>query len=98
MADTGGQVKGSKVGVVESDKRDKTRRVVVSFTSKHPKYGKYVRNRTVLQVHDEQNVSHTGDIVEVTQCRPMSKTKRWRLVRIVEQRSVDRVDPVTTEI
>jgi small subunit ribosomal protein S17 len=59
---------------------------VVSYQAKHPKYGKYVRRRTVLQVHDEHNQSHLGDKVEVRECRPMSKTKSWELVRIVEKR------------
>lgn len=76
-------LKGSRVGVVESDKRDKTRRVVVNFQAKHAKYGKYLRGRSILQVHDERNESRTGDTVEVVECRPLSKTKRWRLVRIV---------------
>ena len=49
------QIKGAKLGVVESDKRDKTRRVVIHYVTKHPKYGKYVRQRTVLHVHDEAN-------------------------------------------
>lgn len=80
-------VKGSKVGVVDSDKRDKTRRVVVSYMTMHPKYGKYVRRRTILQVHDEKNQARTGDVVEVAPCRPMSKTKFWTLVRIVEKRA-----------
>ena len=78
-------VRTIKVGVVESDKRDKTRKVVVSFSAKHPKYGKYIRQRTVLHVHDENNESRNGDRVEVEPCRPMSKTKRWRLVRVVEK-------------
>jgi small subunit ribosomal protein S17 len=78
---------GTKVGVVESDKRTKTRRVVVNYLSQHPKYGKFIRQRTVLQVHDENNESHSGDIVEVTPCRPISKTKSWKLVRIVERRA-----------
>lgn len=77
----------TRVGVVESDKRDKTRKVVIRYRTKHPKYGKYVSKRTVLQVHDENNASSTGDLVEVAECRPISKTKRWRLVRVVEQRS-----------
>jgi len=76
---------GAQTGVVESDKRDKTRRVVVRFLARHPKYGKYLERRTVLQVHDEKNESHTGDTVEVVPCRPMSKTKSWRLVRIVQR-------------
>lgn len=80
-------VKGTRVGVVESDKRHQTRKVVVNYMSQHPKYGKYIRQRTVLQVHDEGNASKLGDIVEVAPCRPMSKTKTWTLVRVVEQRS-----------
>ena len=79
------EVKGARIGVVESDKCDKTRKVVVNFLSKHPKYGKYVRRRTVLHVHDEGNESRAGDRVEVAPCRPISKTKHWRLVRVVEQ-------------
>ncbi len=79
--------KATRTGVVETDKRDKTRKVVVSYMAKHPKYGKYVRQRTVLHVHDESNESRVGDVVEVVQCRPLSKTKCWRLLRIVEKRS-----------
>jgi small subunit ribosomal protein S17 len=80
-----GSLKGSKVGVVESDKRDKTRKVVVRFLVKHPKYGKFMKRRTVLHVHDEANESHIGDTVEVAPTRPISKTKSWKLVRIVEK-------------
>ena len=79
------QLHGTKVGVVESDKRAKTRKVVVQFKERHPKYGKFVAKRTVLQVHDENNESSLGDTVEVAQCRPISKTKRWRLVRVVQK-------------
>jgi len=75
-------------GTVESDKRHKTRRVVVNFTKKHPKYGKFVRGRTILQVHDEQNESKKGDLVEVRECRPISKTKCWELVRVVRKGDV----------
>jgi small subunit ribosomal protein S17 len=73
-----------KVGVVESDRRDKTRKVAINFLVKHPKYGKYIRRRTVLHVHDEGNVSRVGDKVEVAECRPISKTKSWVLLRVVE--------------
>jgi len=79
--------KATKVGVVESDKRSKTRKVVVSYMASHPKYGKYIRRRTVLHVHDEKNESRTGDVVECVQCRPLSKTKCWQLVKIVEKRA-----------
>ncbi|MFG0286449.1 MAG: 30S ribosomal protein S17 [Phycisphaerales bacterium JB039] len=84
-------VQGARIGVVESDKRDKTRKVVVRYQAKHPKYGKYVQRRTILHVHDESNESRLGDLVEVVQCRPISKTKSWRLVRVIERRSVERI-------
>jgi small subunit ribosomal protein S17 len=74
-----------KVGIVESDARDKTRKVVIAYSSRHPKYGKYIKRRTVLQVHDESNQSHNGDRVEVAECRPISKTKSWVLTRVVEK-------------
>jgi len=92
------QQQGTKVGVVESDKRSKTRKVVLAYMAKHPKYGKYIRQRTVLHVHDENNISHTGDIVEIAECRPISKTKQWKLVRIVEQRSLTRVEPIAQDV
>jgi small subunit ribosomal protein S17 len=79
-----GKAKGARIGVVESDKRDKTRKVVVEFLAKHPKYGKYLRKRTVLHVHDEDNESKLGDRVEVAPCRPISKTKAWKLLRVVD--------------
>lgn len=75
----------TRVGLVDSDKRDKTRRVVVEFLARHPKYGKYIRKRTVLHVHDERNESRRGDRVEVAECRPVSKTKSWELVRVVDR-------------
>jgi small subunit ribosomal protein S17 len=73
-------------GVVSSDKRDKTRTVVVMYAAKHPKYGKYIRRETVLQAHDEANISHNGDTVEVGPCRPMSKSKTWKVLRVVTTR------------
>ena len=82
-ASTSEQQVGVKLGIVESDKRDKTRRVTIHYVTKHPKYGKYIRQRTVLHVHDENNESKLGDRVEVVQCRPISKTKTWKLLRIV---------------
>ena len=56
----------------------------MDYSTKHPLYGKYVRRRTVLHAHDEKNEAEVGDRVEVMSCRPMSKTKHWRLVRIVK--------------
>jgi small subunit ribosomal protein S17 len=74
----------TKTGVVTSDKRDKTRTVAIEFQYRHPKYGKYLKRQTKFQVHDEKNVSKAGDRVEIANCRPISKTKSWRLVRVVE--------------
>ena len=79
------KAKPRKVGVVTGDKMNKTRTVVVHRLVKHRLYGKYVRRRTVLKVHDEENSSKVGDRVEVEFTRPLSKTKRWNLVQIVEK-------------
>jgi small subunit ribosomal protein S17 len=79
-----------EVGVVTSDKMNKTRVVEIPRRVKHPRYGKYIRRRTVCHVHDEENQSHHGDTVEIVESRPRSKTKRWELVRVVEKsRGVD---------
>jgi len=68
----------------------KTRRVEIPRLVRHPKYGKYLRRRTVCYVHDETDQSHQGDTVEIVECRPRSKTKRWELVRVVaKSRLVD---------
>ena len=82
------EVKGAKIGVVETDSRDKSRKVVIRYKAPHPKYGKFVSKRTVMHVHDENNESHTGDVVEIVQCRPVSKTKSWKISKIIEKRSV----------
>ena len=73
------------VGVVTSDKMNKSRRVEIPRLIRHPKYGKFLRRKTVCHVHDENNESHLGDSVEIIECRPRSKTKRWELVRIVSK-------------
>ncbi|MDH3582789.1 MAG: 30S ribosomal protein S17 [Phycisphaerae bacterium] len=75
----------TQVGRVVSDKRDQTRKVVVEFLAKVPKYGKYVRRRSVFHIHDQKNESGLGDKVEIAPCRPVSKTKSWRLVRVLEK-------------
>ena len=78
------------IGIVTSDKMDKTRRVEIPRLVKAPKYKKYVRRKTVCFVHDENNESARGDTVEIIEARPMSKKKRWSLVRVVEKnRDVD---------
>src|SRR5947199_10577874 len=70
-------------GVVASDKGDKTIKVVVEYQMRHPKYGKYLKRRTVLHAHDEKNEAKEGDTVELAECRPLSRTKHHRLLRIV---------------
>ena len=70
-------------GVVTSDKTAKTRRVEIPRLVRHPKYGKYLRRRTICHVHDENNESSLGDSVEIVESRPRSKTKRWELVRVL---------------
>ena len=74
-----------EVGVVTSDKAVKTRCVEIARLVKHPKYGKFIRCKTVCHVHDEQEQSHLGDKVEIVECPPKSKTKHWELVRVVEK-------------
>jgi small subunit ribosomal protein S17 len=73
----------AEIGMVASDKMNKTRRVIVERLVPHPKYGKLMRRRTVCHAHDETNESHKGDMVEIMETRPLSKLKRWRIVRIV---------------
>lgn len=70
-------------GIVTSDKMQKTRAVEVMRLEKHPKYGKYVKRYSTYKVHDEKDVSHVGDTVRIVETRPLSKTKRWRLIEIV---------------
>ena len=72
-------------GIVTSDKMSKTRRVEINRLVKHPKYKKYIRRRTVCYAHDEGNESGTGDRVEIIESEPLSKLKRWRLVRVLEK-------------
>ena len=72
-------------GTVTGDKMTKTRRVEVQRLVRHPKYGKFVKRRTVCYVHDDGNESHLGDTVEIIESRPLSKTKRWALVRVVKK-------------
>jgi small subunit ribosomal protein S17 len=72
-----------EIGVVTSDKMNKTRRVEIPRLVKHARYGKYIKRRTICHVHDEQNESRMGDTVEIMESRPLSKTKNWRFVRVV---------------
>ena len=72
-------------GVVSSDKMDKTIVVATKFKEKHPIYGKFVSKTKKYHAHDENNDAHVGDTVLIMETRPVSKTKRWRLVQIVER-------------
>ena len=72
-------------GVVTSDKMDKTIVVATKFKEKHPIYGKFVSKTKKYHAHDENNDAHVGDTVLIMETRPLSKTKRWRLVQIVER-------------
>ena len=75
----------SRVGIVVSDKMDKTVVVAVEVKYKHPLYKKTVRVTNKYKVHDEENAARVGDTVEITETRPLSKDKRWRLVEILSR-------------
>ena len=75
----------TRVGKVVSDKMDKTIVVAIADNVKHPTYGKIIKRTIKLHAHDENNECGIGDKVEVMETRPLSKTKRWRLVRIIEK-------------
>jgi small subunit ribosomal protein S17 len=75
----------TRTGVVTSDKMDKTITVAVERKVKHPIYGKFVKKTTKFHAHDEKGECGIGDIVKIMETRPMSKTKRWRLVEVVEK-------------
>jgi small subunit ribosomal protein S17 len=84
-------------GVVASAKMDKTIAVRVERTFAHPKYGKFVRSHKQYIAHDEQNSAQEGDTVEIIGTRPLSKTKRWRLSRIVETSALGGAAPTAAE-
>ena len=74
-----------RTGVVVSDAMDKTVVVRINSQIRHPMYGKIVRRTTKLKAHDEANDVHVGDRVRITETRPLSKTKRWRVVEVIER-------------
>lgn len=84
-AETESKVKRTVTGRVSSNKMDKSITVVIERLEPHPIYGKYVRRTTKLHAHDENNECREGDLVMIEQCRPLSKTKSWKLVRVLEQ-------------
>ena len=75
----------TRVGVVSSNRMDKTITVNVERRVKHPLYGKFVKKTTKFHAHDEKNECSIGDVVKIMETRPLSKTKRWRLVEVVEK-------------
>jgi len=74
-----------RIGVIFSNKMDKTVTVAVKWKEKHPIYGKFVNKTKKFHVHDEKNECNIGDTVRIMETRPLSKTKRWRLVEIIER-------------
>ena len=78
-------IRKTRIGVVVSDKMDKTIVVSLSTRVRHPLYGKFINKTSKLKAHDENNECGIGDTVEIMECRPLSKDKNWRLVRIVEK-------------
>ena len=78
-------VKRTLTGKVVSDKMDKSITVLSERRVKHPKYGKFVRKSSKIHAHDERNECHEGDVVTIEECRPISKTKAWRLVQVIER-------------
>ena len=79
------KVERTVTGRVVSNKMDKSITVLVERREKHPIYGKYVTRSTKLHAHDEKNECSEGDLVSIAECRPLSKTKTWRLVEILEK-------------
>jgi small subunit ribosomal protein S17 len=78
-------VKRIKTGRVTSNKADKTVTVLLERQVKHPLYGKYIKRSTKVHAHDEDNSCGEGDLVKISECRPLSKTKSWQVVEIVER-------------
>ena len=70
-------------GTVTSNKANKSLRVEIERKFPHPRYGKIVRARTICHVHDEANTAKEGDVVEIVECRPRSKMKRWELIKVI---------------
>lgn len=88
MVDEAPKTQRTIVGRVVSDKADKTRTVLVERRVRHPLYGKFIRRTTKLHVHDADNVSRSGDMVRVQECRPMSRLKRFALVEVLERGAI----------
>jgi len=87
MSDTQADIQRSLMGRVTSDKMDKTVTVTVERRVRHPLYGKIIKRSSKFHVHDEANECNVNDVVTIEQCRPISKLKSWRLVKVVEKAS-----------
>ena len=83
--DTAEKLQRTLTGTVTSNRMQKSITVLIERRVKHPKYGKFINRSTKLHVHDENNECGMGDVVIIEQCRPISKTKAWRLVKVVEK-------------
>jgi len=79
------KIRKQRVGVVTSNKMDKSITVSVERKLQHPIYGKFVKKSKKFMAHDEQNECNIGDLVKITESRPLSKSKRWRLIEIIEK-------------
>lgn len=82
---TGQGHRKTKIGMVISDKMNKSRVIAVKRYVPHPLYKKYIRKTSRFMIHDENNQSHEGDLIKVMETRPLSKRKRWRLIQILER-------------
>lgn len=87
MSGTTEKLQRTLTGTVASDKMDKSITVMIERKVKHPIYGKFIKRSTKVHVHDESNECGIGDTVIIEQCRPISKTKTWRLVKVLEKAS-----------
>ena len=85
MANENRNLRKTRVGMVVSDKMDKTVVVAIADNVKHPTYGKIIKRTTKIHAHDEANECGVGDKVQVMETRPLSRTKRWRIVQIIEK-------------
>jgi small subunit ribosomal protein S17 len=88
----GRRLRKERTGVVISDRMHKTVVVFVERTVMHPKYKRYLKRRTRVKAHDEDNQSHVGDRVLIVECRPLSRDKRWRVSKILERAKTTQVD------
>jgi small subunit ribosomal protein S17 len=83
------KIQKNRRAVVTSKRGDKSITVQIDYRVKHPQYGKYIKRRTKLGVHDPKNLAGIGDTVDITECRPISKTINWRLVNIVKKAVIE---------